>query len=80
MISFHDPASSHRELFIKIVLIDFRVLKHPLIKLRVVDFEARFLLLLLDPLEAYVFNDFPHGRIDLFLEPIEFQLLLCQRG
>ena len=71
MISFHDPARSHRELFIKIMLIDVRVLKHPLIELRVVVFDTRLHLLLLDPLETYVFNDFPRGRVGLFLEPIE---------
>lgn len=71
MISFHYPARSHRELFIKIMLIDVRVLKHPLIELRVVVFDTRLQLLLLDPLETYVFNDFPSGRVSLFLEPIE---------
>lgn len=71
MISFHDPARSHRELFIKIVLIDVRVLKHPLIELRVVVFDTRLQLLLLDPLETYGFNNFPRGRISKFLESIE---------
>jgi hypothetical protein len=71
MISLHNPARSHRELFIKIVLIDVRVLKHPLIELRVVVFDTRLQLLLLNPLETYVFNHFPRGRISLFLEPIE---------
>jgi hypothetical protein len=82
MIAFHDPARSHRKLFIKIMLIDIRVLKHPLIKLRVVLFNARLLLLLLllDSLETYVFNYFLHWEISLFLETIKFKLLLCQSG
>jgi hypothetical protein len=82
MIAFHDPARSHRKLFIKIMLIDIRVLKHPLIKLRVVLFNARLLLLLLllDSLETYVFNYFLHWEISLFLETIKFKLFLCQSG
>jgi hypothetical protein len=82
MIAFHDPARSHRKLFIKIMLIDIRVLKHPLIKLRVVLFNARLLLLLLllDSLETYVFNYFLHREISLFLETIKFKLFLCQSG
>jgi hypothetical protein len=82
MIAFHDPARSHRKLFIKIMLIDIRVLKHPLIKFRVVLFNARLLLLLLllDSLETYVFNYFLHWEISLFLETIKFKLLLCQSG
>jgi hypothetical protein len=82
MITFHDPARSHRKLFIKIMLIDIRVLKHPLIKLRVVLFNARLLLLLLllDSLETYVFNYFLHREISLFLETIKFKLFFCQSG
>jgi hypothetical protein len=80
MIAFHDPARSHRKLFIKIMLIDIRVLKHPLIKLRVVLFNARLLLLLLDSLETYVFNYFLHREISLFLETIKLKLFLCQSG
>jgi hypothetical protein len=82
MIAFHDPARSHRKLFIKIMLIDIRVLKHPLIKLRVVLSNARLLLLLLllDSLETYIFNYFLHWEISLFLETIKFKLFLCQSG